>query len=396
MKQWKRTITQFLTAQTISLFGSSLVQYAIIWYITLSTSSGTMLMISTMCGFLPQIFISLFAGTWIDRFNRKYVMMITDSAIAGATAVLAITFFQGHRPLWLVFVVLAIRSAGTGIQTPAVNAVIPQLVPQHQLLRINGIYSTISSMTTLLSPAISGAILSIASIEITMCIDILTAIVGVAITAYTKIPKQNILVKSASMIEDMKHGLHYVKASKLLSLLFLYQLILLFLISPSAFLTPLMVARSFGNEIWRLTASEMTFSMGMVAGGLLISTWSGFPKQLKTTLIAGTIYGLLMIGLGSVPVFTVYLLCNTLIGITSPCYQAPITVYIQENVKPEMHGRMFSLMQIASSSALPMGMLLFGPLADHIDVQYLMIGCGGMVLLLSMLIKKHFITVSAR
>ena len=121
-QSWKNTAARFLTAQTISLFGSSLVQYAIVWYITLSTSSGRMLTISTVCGFAPQIAISLFAGVWIDRYDRKSLIMLSDTIIALSTLILAIAFFSGHRNIWLLFTVLMVRSAGTGIQTPAVNA----------------------------------------------------------------------------------------------------------------------------------------------------------------------------------------------------------------------------------------------------------------------------------
>lgn len=139
---WKKSITRFLTAQTISLFGSSLVQYAIVWYITLTTSSGKMLTISTLCGFLPQILISLFAGVWIDRYDRKLMIMLSDSVIAVSTLLLAIAFLSGHKSVWLLFAALVVRSAGTGIQTPAVNAMIPQIVPQTHFMKINGINST--------------------------------------------------------------------------------------------------------------------------------------------------------------------------------------------------------------------------------------------------------------
>ena len=150
---WKTKIILFLTAQTISLFGSSLVQYAIIWYITLTTSSGVMLTISTVCGFLPQIAISLFAGVWIDRYDRKKMIMLSDGIIAIATLVLAILFLTGYKSIWLLFIVLLIRSAGTGVQTPAVNALIPQIVPKEYLMKVNGINSSITSLIMFLSPA---------------------------------------------------------------------------------------------------------------------------------------------------------------------------------------------------------------------------------------------------
>lgn len=162
---WKKDIALFLSAQTVTLLGSSIVQYAIIWYITLTTSSGLMITISTLCGFLPQLIISLFAGVWVDRYNRKYVSMISDAAITLVTLLLAVSFILGYKPLWLIFAVLAVRSFGTGIQTPTVNAIIPQLVPKDRLIKINGINSTLSSLNMLIAPAASGVLYAYFSIE---------------------------------------------------------------------------------------------------------------------------------------------------------------------------------------------------------------------------------------
>lgn len=383
--KWKHHIAGFLFAQSISLLGSSIVQYAIIWYITLTTSSGKIITLSTLCGFLPQILISLFAGVWVDRYNRKTVVMITDCLIAVATLLLALFFLTGHKDIELLLVVLAIRSAGTGVQTPAVNAIIPQIVPKEHLMKINGINSTLSSIIVFISPAVSGAILSIATLETTLFIDIFTALVGIGITAALPIcslqQRSNI---RKSHFAELKEGVVYLQSHSFVKKLLIFQLLILFLISPSAFLTPLMVSRTFGSEVWRLTMSEMTYSLGMILGGMLITSWGGFKKELDITLLAGGFYGMLMMGLGLAPAFIFYLLCNTLIGITSPCYNAPITVSIQEKVEPEMQGRVFSFMQIANSCALPMGMLLFGPLADVISIQSLLVVSGILVLGISM------------
>lgn len=382
---WKRKTVSFLSAQTISLFGSSIVQYAIVWYITLSTSSGKMLTISTLCGFLPQIIISLFAGVWIDRYDRKKLIMISDSIIALFTLILAIAFISGYKDIWLVFVVLAVRSAGTGIQTPSVNAILPQIVPSDKLMKINGINSTLSSMIMFISPAISGAILSLVSLEATLFIDVITAIIGITITSTISI--QRIYQKHSSTIQGLKEGYLYLKNNTFIRRLIIFQFLTLLLITPSAFLTPLMVSRTFGSEVWRLTMSEMTYSFGMISGGLLISLWGGFKNRTKTILIATTMYGLIMIFMGLAPIFTLYLICNTLIGIPSPCYNTSITVTIQERVEASMHGRVFSLMQIATSCAFPLGMLLFGPLADYIPVQLLIISCGIIVLIMTSFIQ---------
>ncbi|MGX8835071.1 MFS transporter [Amedibacillus sp. YH-ame6] len=381
---WKSSIIKFLSAQTISLFGSSIVQYAIVWHITLTTSSGTMLMLSTLCGFLPQIVISLFAGVWIDTYNRKTLIQLSDSIIALSTLLLALLFLAGYQNMYLLLTVLMIRSAGTGIQTPAVNAFIPQIVPQEHLMRVQGIQSTLSSMMMFLSPAIAGAILSVTSLEVTLLIDVVTACIAVGITItikYTPYKKQT--ETKNTYIEDIKNGFLYLKTNRFIKRLLLFQIIILILISPSAFLTPLMVSRSFSSELWRLTASEMTYSLGMILGGVLIASWGGFKQKLKTTLLAGGMYGAFMIGLGGSPIFLMYLVCNTLIGITSPCYNAPISVTIQQEVEPQMQGRIFSFMQIATSCALPFGMMIFGPLGDQISIPLILIVTGSMVVLLS-------------
>ncbi|MGR5996016.1 MFS transporter [Bacillus cereus] len=164
---WKTKIILFLTAQTISLFGSSLVQYAIIWYITLTTSSGVMLTISTVCGFYHKLRYLCLQVFGLIVMTVKKMIMLSDGIIAIATLVLAILFLTGYKSIWLLFIVLLIRSAGTGVQTPAVNALIPQIVPKEYLMKVNGINSSITSLIMFLSPATSVAILSIASIETT-------------------------------------------------------------------------------------------------------------------------------------------------------------------------------------------------------------------------------------
>ncbi|MEG0240619.1 MFS transporter [Anaerorhabdus sp.] len=378
---WKKNIVRFLSAQTISLFGSSLVQYAIVWYVTLSTSSGLMLTISTVCGFLPQICISLFAGSWIDKYDRKKLIMASDSLIALATLCLALLFISGHKNIWVLFLVLMIRSAGAGLQTPAVNAVLPQIVPQENLMKVNGIMSTCNSIMMFLSPAVSGAILSIFSLEVTLFIDVITAVIGVSLTYGVRIQKLTEKVnKDQTMIQTMKEGFQFIKTNKFVLNLLIFQMVSMFMISPSAFLTPLMIARRFGDEVWRLTASEMTYSLGMVMGGILISTWGGFKNRLNTALVAGTIYGVLMITLGLSPWFVLYLVCNVLIGVVSPCYNTPITVSIQERVEPSMQGRVFSFMQITTSCMLPIGMMVYGPLSDYIPVEFILIFAGILVI----------------
>lgn len=379
---WKRKTAKFLIAQTISLFGSSLVQYAIIWYITLITASGSIMTIATICGYVPQMIISMFAGVWLDRYSRKKLIIAADSLIACSTGLIAILFLIGYQEIWLLFILLIIRSMGTGVQTPAVNAFLPQIVPKDNLMKVNGINSMLSSITIFLSPAVSGLLLTITSIELTFFIDVITAFIGVGITlTISEIKKEEEKKIQRNMLQDIKEGMHYLQNHKPIKQQLIYIMIVAVLISPAAFLTPLLVSRAFGQEVWKLTVSQMVFSFGAIVGGALISIWGGFQNRRDTIIAATIFYGMMMIGIGIAPIYGVYLLFNGLIGISMPCYNAPVQVFFQENVEEEMQGRVFGMLQIANACALPFGTVLFGPLADIISVQTILILTGIVVVL---------------
>lgn len=384
MENWKKVTSKFIVAQSISLFGSSIVQYGIIWYLILETGSAKILTLTTLCGFLPQMLISFFSGTLIDKYNRKSILIISDTIIAISTFLLAISFFLGKRNYNLLFIVLIIRSLGTGVQTPAVNTVIPQIVPEEKLLKVNGIYSIISSIINFLSPAISGIVLTLSTIESTLMIDIITAIIGIliTITLNLKLFSREIENKKKDFFTELKFGIMYIIKNKSLKYLFLYQFIILFLISPSAFLNPLLVNRSFGIEVWRFSFTEMTYSFGMIMGGVFITKLKK-DLGLKITLLSGIMYGIFMVGLGSMKYFILYLLINTMIGFTSPCYSTPLVTNIQRRVENSIQGRVFSFLQIVNTCSLPLGMSFFGPIADVVRIQNIFVISGILVIGLS-------------
>ena len=114
------------------------------------------MMLAALFGFLPQAVVSIFGGVWADRHNRKYLIMGADAAIAASTLALALIMMSGYDAVWLIFLTMAIRSAGAGIQMPAVSALIPQITPTRNLMRVNGINGSIQSAMALLAPAAAG------------------------------------------------------------------------------------------------------------------------------------------------------------------------------------------------------------------------------------------------
>ena len=372
---WKRNIILFLTSQTISLLGSSLVQYAIIWYITMSTQSGVMMTISIICGFVPTFFLSPFAGVWADRYNRKVLIMVSDSIIALATLIMAILFMTGYDSMWLLFVVLAIRALGTAVQTPTVGAFIPQIVPQENLTKVNGINGSIQALVMLASPMISGALMSVTTIKLIFFIDVFTAVIAIMVLLlFVQVPVHSKAVNKQSMgyFKDFHEGLIYTKNHKYLRTFFIFEAVFLILAAPAAFLTPLQVTRTFGNDVWRLTAIEIVFSAGMSLGGIIMASWGGFKNKAYTMAMSTLLTGICTIVLGIVPVFWIYLIFMGTIGLSMPAFNIPATVLLQEKVEEEYMGRVFGVMSMITSSMMPAGMLVFGPMADYIRIEWLL------------------------
>jgi DHA3 family macrolide efflux protein-like MFS transporter len=397
-KKWKKDITLFLASQTISLFGSMLVQYAITWYITLKTQSGVAMTISIICGFLPTFFLSPFAGVWADRYNRKILIVLSDSMIAVSTLILAILFFMGYDALWLLFVISAIRALGSGIQTPAIGAFLPQLVPEDKLTKVNATNSSIQSLVMLVSPMLSGALLAMATIEAIFLIDVITAAIAVSILLlFLRVPihAKALNKQTISYFDDMREGFTYIRNHNFVKTFCLFNAIFSILIAPAAFLTPLQVTRSFGSDVWRLTTVEITFSAGMMVGGITMAYWGGFKNKVRTMALSNLVIGVCTFALGVMPVFGIYLMFMGIIGLVIPIFNTPFTVLLQQKVEGDFLGRVFGVFGMISSIMMPLGMLVFGTAADLIKIEWMLIGTGLLLFAQSLFMLGNKVLIEA-
>jgi MFS transporter, DHA3 family, macrolide efflux protein len=398
MNNWKKNIILFLSSQTISLFGSMLVQYAIMWHITLTTKSGVMMTLFIICGFIPTFFLSPIAGVWADRYNRKILIILADALIAIATLVLAILFLMGYESIWLLFVMAAIRAIGTGIQTPAVGAILPQIVPKEGLTKVNGINGSIQAIIMFVAPMVSAALLAMTSIEIIFFIDVITAAIAIfVLLSFFKIPTHEKASgkQTTSYFNDLQQGLTYIKNHAFLKKFFLFFAIFFVLMAPAAFLTPLQVTRTFGDEVWRLTAIEIAFSIGMMVGGGLIASWGGFTNKVYTMTFASLLMGACTFALGVTPNFWIYLIFMAVFGVAMPIFNTPTTVLIQEKVDENYLGRIFGVFGMISTSMMPIGMLIFGPIADIVKIEWLLVGTGIFILILSIFLGRDKVLLKA-
>ena len=395
---WKRDISVFLASQVISMLGSSLVQYAIMWHITLTTQSGVMMTIAIICGILPAFFLSPFGGVWADRYERKRLIVLSDSLIAVTTLILAALFSFGYDMIWLLFGATAIRALGTAVQTPAVAAFIPQIVPEDKLMKVNAANGTIQAFVNLTAPLLSGALLTVSTIVSIFYIDIFTAAIAVAILVVSlHVPAHAKAMErqATGYFADMREGWSYITHHGFVKRFFLYFAVFFILVTPVAFLTPLQVARSFGEDVWRLAATEITFSVGLILGGVVMASWGGYRNRIHTMALASLVIGGCTVALGTIPVFWIYLVFMGVIGIFMPLFNTPSLVLLQEKVEPDFMGRVFGVFTMISTSMMPLGMLVFGPLADIVRIEWLLTGTGALMFLQGFFLVGNRVLVDA-
>jgi DHA3 family macrolide efflux protein-like MFS transporter len=378
MPGWARRVGLFLTAQTISVFGSFLVQYAIMWHLTLTTKSGVVLALAAIFGFLPQAIVSIFAGVWADRVNRKIMIITADASIALATLGLAFLMLSGISDLWLIFLVMAVRSVGAGVQMPAVSAVIPQIVPADKLMRINGINSSIQSVIGLLAPVAAAAVYANMSIVPIFFIDVVTAIIGISIFSFIRVPSlERVSAEDKpSYFADLKDGMNYIFTHDLVRwVMGIFAVVFLLAVAPSN-LSPLFIARNFGSEVWKLTVAEVLFSIGMALGGVALATFASKVNKISLIIATSISFGFLSIAMGLSANLIVFYALFFVIGLIVPSFFTSAMTTLQETVEPERQGRVFGFVGIVISVAMPIGMSVLGPLADVFPVENLLVASG--------------------
>lgn len=386
---WWRKAILFLTSQGITLFGSQIVQMAIIWYVALETSSGLWVTILTLVSFVPQTVISLFAGVWADRYNRKRMIIAADLSIAVTTLALALLMMAqdlGETTLIAIVLVSAIRSIGGGIHAPTVNAMIPQIVPEEGLMRVNGINGAIQSVVQFVSPLAAGAMMALGPIHNILFIDVATAVIGVSLLAMLNIPRHQVPdgTETASVFAEMKDGFNYTWNHSFLKRLLATYGAYIFLCVPSGFLATLMIERTFGDNVMFLTINETVGFAGATVGGLLLGASGGFKNRNLTFFLGILVSGITSLAVGFTNEFWLFATLMFFIGLTIPAAQSSVFTLVQEKADPSMLGRVFSLVNVMFTGFMPLGMAIFGPLADVVRIQTMVILCAVFIILLAL------------
>jgi DHA3 family macrolide efflux protein-like MFS transporter len=373
-KPWKRTFFTIWSGQALSILGSQLVQFALIWHLTVQTGSATVLATASLVGMLPNVVLGPFIGTLVDRWNRRRIMLVADTIVALATLLLVILFALDIIEVWHIYALLFIRSLASIFHGNAMNASTSLLVPVEQLTRIQGLNQLLNGGLNVIAAPLGALLLEVLPMQGILSIDVITALFAIVPLSFTHVPQPEphaVHEEKTTVWKDFKDGLRYVLGWPSLLIVGLMTVGINFTIIPAFSLLPLMVKDYFGGSAIHLSWVESAMGAGMILGGMLLGIWGGFSRKILTSLV-----GLLGMGAGTLflalaPPAAIFMAVGgaLLVGFMTPITMGPFFALIQSTVEPNKQARIFSLLSSVGTGIAPLGLLIAGPIADRVGIQ---------------------------
>jgi DHA3 family macrolide efflux protein-like MFS transporter len=380
-KQFSERFWLLWGSQAVSLAGSFAVQFAIIWWLTATTGSATVLATATMIGLLPQVLLGPFFGALVDRWNRKRIMLIADSVIAIASAWLAWMFYIDAATATHVFVVLGVRAVGAAIHGPAMLASTTLMVPEEHYVRVQGLNQALTNGSPLLAAPLGALLVSTLPMSAVMMVDVLTALIAVVPLVFVAIPQPDEDEKndaSQSIFADVAEGIRYLRDRKEQMYLIVGATFVNFCIVPAFALLPLLVLQEFNGGAYYLSVLQLIFGVGGVIGGSVLASWGGFERRVYTVILGFTLMGVGTLLIGVAPNSASWLpgVALFLVGTAAALINGAIMAILQARVAADYQGRLFTLLASIAGAITPFALLLAAPIAELFGIRFWYIAGG--------------------
>jgi len=380
---WRLPFVIIWSGEAISLLGSAVVQFALIWWLTETTGSARVLALASLMGLAPGIVLGPFVGVFVDRWNRRWIMVLADAVVALAALWLALLFCRGAVQPWHVYVLMFVRSLAGSFHWTAMQTSTSLMVPEKHLTRVAGLNQALNGALTVMGPPLGALSLQLLRFEQVMLLDVATALVAILPLLWVRVPQP---ARSGgtqrSVWSDMREGLRYILEWPGLVQLIIGALIFKLALTPAMSLLPLLVSRHFRGGAAPLSLLESSLGLGLLTGGLLLGVWGGFKRRVYTALLGLGLAGLGYMGMGLLPggAFWAAVVLGYLAGMGIPLVDGPFMALLQSNVAPELQARVFTLLMSLLSLSSPVGLVMAGPIADAFSLQVWYVAAGALML----------------
>ncbi|MFC2177325.1 MFS transporter [Actinomycetota bacterium] len=361
-----RTFFVVWGGQLVSLVGTNLTGFALAIYVYQQTGSATQLAGILLASQLPQIVVTPFAGALVDRWDRRWAMILADTGAGLGTMVIALLLGFDRLEIWHLYVILSISGIFQSLQWPAYSAATTLLVPKENYTRAAGLVQLAEALGQVFAPALAGVLLVAGGLTAVIAVDVATFVVAVASLLVVRFPRPEVSEVGAeaagSLLAEARFGFTYIRQRPgLLALLVYFAVLNLIFGFLGVVIFPLLLG--FASE-QALGGIVSLGAVGMVIGSVIMSSWKG-PERLVRGLLVAVIplsIGLMMMGLRpSVPFVTV----AAFVGFFSlPFGNGFSQALWQRKVDPDVQGRVFAVRRTLAQITGPVALIAAGPLLD--------------------------------
>lgn len=383
---WKKAFFTIWTGQAVSQLSSSVLQMAIIWYLIADTQSPIIVSLSGIMAFLPQGLLGPFIGVFIDRYNRKVIMIVSDLVVAFASLVLVVSGIFSELPVWLIMLVLLIRSVGMAFHTPSLQTVTPLIVPKNMLAKCSGYSQTLQSISLIVSPGLAAVLFAVLDINYIILIDVVGALIALTTLVIVKVPdRKRENTEIPNVLREAVDGIRELKDKNLVGFMLLGAIFNLFYM-PLFVLFPMMPLSYFGMTEWHAGLVEIVFGIGMLVGAGGLSFWGGTNNKVYTVMWAVFVIGVSLTISGTLPPsgFVLFAVLSAFLGLATPFVNLQNVVF-QQHIDDEYLGRVMSLSGSLMVIATPIGITLSGVMAEFIGIDNLFFILGIFIIVTSFL-----------
>ena len=377
------------TGQAFSLLGSSLVQFALVWWLTKVTGSATVLATAAMMALLPQVFIGPIAGALVDRWNRRRVMIVADSLIALAVVLLAGLFAFDRVQIWHIYILMFVRAVGAAFHWPAMQASTSLMVPERHLSRVAGLNQALQGLASIMAPPLGALLLETVSMQATLSVDVATALLAIVPLLFVHVPQPAHVdagegESKSSVTADLREGLRFLRGWPGMLMVIGIAMIINLLLHPAMSLQPLLITNRFSGGALELAWMQCAFGVGFVAGGITLSAWGGFKRRAMTALLGLILNGLALALVGLTPASALWLAIGAMFfaGFMNVVVNGSMFAMLQAIVPPEVQGRVFTVVLSGAGAVVPVGLAIAGPVADALGVHTWFVAGGAIMAIL--------------
>ena len=375
-KSFKKYIILWLS-QGISGLGSSMTGFALVLWAYGQSHSAMSVSLMSFCNYVPYVILSLFVGSFVDRHNKKTIMLAADSVAAACSLAVLAFLLMGRLAVWNIYVVNAVVGITNAFQQPASAVAVGRLVPKEKISNVSGMNSFSGNLIVAFSPMLAAFLFAAGGLPVILLVDLASfAFAFCVLLFYIIIPEGEQEKTYDSPFAGVAEGFAFLKTEKGI----LYMMLTMALINFCSRLTyenilsPMILTRSSGNSV-TLGIVNACMGAGGIAGGIIVSVKKESRHKAVAIYVSAALsflFGDLLMAVGkNVFWWSAAAVCASL---PIPFIMANQNTILYRKIPAAMQGRVFAVRNAIQYSTIPVGIILGGWLADYVFEPFMASG----------------------